>query len=300
MSSTGRPLAADARSGVNAARWVCERVEAGRVLVDEVLVDGTPPEQQVGHAVEHLEVALRREGVVLGRRHRRLGAPGVEHDDLGFVGVAGDALPHDRVGDGQVRADQDDDVGLLEVGVGVGRGVEAEGLLVGDHGRGHALAGVAVAVADAHAEATEGAEQRHLLRRHLAGGQERHRVGAVIGLHLLHARHERVEGDVPGHRFQRAAGTAPQHRRRRPVGRLHRRQRLPPLRAGHAEVHRVVHGGRDVHGLAVDQVHVERAPGRSSSRTPPTSCARERSGSAPAPARSPPAVRASSAVRGPS
>ena len=46
-----------------------------------------------------------------------------------------DALPQDRMGDAQVRADEHDHVGLLEVGVGVRRRVEAERLLVGDDRR---------------------------------------------------------------------------------------------------------------------------------------------------------------------
>jgi hypothetical protein len=56
------------------------------------------------------------------------------------------------VGDAKVRPHEHDDVRLLEVGVGVGRGVEAERPLVGDDRRGHALPRVAVAVDEAHAE----------------------------------------------------------------------------------------------------------------------------------------------------
>ena len=76
-------------------------------------------------------------------------------------------------------ADEHEHVGLLEVGVGVRRRVEAERLLVGDDRGGHALARVAVAVHHAHAELGERAEQRQLLGRHLAGAEERDRLRAV-------------------------------------------------------------------------------------------------------------------------
>ena len=80
----------------------------------------------------------------------------------------------------EVRADQDDAVRLLEVLIRVRRGVEPERLLVGDDGRGHALAGVAVAVDHPHAELRDRAEQRHLLGRDLARAQEGDRLGAVL------------------------------------------------------------------------------------------------------------------------
>ena len=84
------------------------------------------------------------------------------------------------MGDAQVRADEHEHVGLLEVGVGVRRRVEAERLLVGDDRRGHALPRVAVAVHHAHAELGERAEERHLLGRHLAGAEEGDRLGPVL------------------------------------------------------------------------------------------------------------------------
>ena len=59
------------------------------------------------------------------------------------------------MGDAEVAPTSTMHVGLLEVGVGVGRGVEAERLLVGDDGGGHALPRVAVAVDHAHAELGE-------------------------------------------------------------------------------------------------------------------------------------------------
>ena len=83
------------------------------------------------------------------------------------------------MGNADVRPDQDDAVRFLEVLIGVRRGVETKRLLVGHDGRRHALAGIAVAVNDSHAELGEGPEQRHLLGRDLARAHEGDGVGAV-------------------------------------------------------------------------------------------------------------------------
>ena len=70
----------------------------------------------------------------------------------GLVLVAEDPLPKDRVRNAEVGSDQHDHVGFFEIGVGIGRGVEAERLFVGGDGGGHALAGIAVAMDHPHAE----------------------------------------------------------------------------------------------------------------------------------------------------
>ena len=121
------------------------------------------------------EAVEQRRGRILGRSGRCCVAAiavSVRRGSMtmisGSMRIAHHALPQDRMGDAQVRADQDDAVGLLEVLVGVRRGVEAERLLVGDDRRGHALPRVAVAVDHAHAELRQGPEQGHLLGGDLA------------------------------------------------------------------------------------------------------------------------------------
>ena len=163
----------------------------------ELGVDPAMGDQAVGDPVEQREVRLRREGVVLGGGGCGFGGAGVDDDDLGGVRIAADPLPHDRVGNAEVRSDEHDHVRLLEVGVGVRRRVEAEGLLVGDDRRGHALAGVAVAVDHAHAELRKRAEHCHLLGRDLAGGDERHGLGPVTLLDGLEAFGQRGRSGGP-------------------------------------------------------------------------------------------------------
>ena len=76
----------------------------------------------------------------------------------------------------------------------------------------------------------------------------------------LHPRDERVDRRVPVDRRETTVRAA-QQRRGRAIRRAERDERLPSLRAGHAEVHRVVGRRRDVDGVAVAKVDVERAAG---------------------------------------
>ena len=185
--SGGTPLSCSTRSRVKSATNRAKSSNPSVCSATKPVSTAPIADEQVGQPVEQGEVGLRSQGDVLGGGHRRLGAPGIDDDDRRVVRVRRDAVPHDRVGHAEVGADEDDHVGRLEVGVGVGRRVEPERLLVGDDGRRHALAGVAVAVLGAHAELGQRAEQRHLLGRDLAGRDERDRVGAVLGLDRLHA-----------------------------------------------------------------------------------------------------------------
>ena len=160
-------------------------------------------------AVEQRQVRLRADRQVERGRHRRLGPARVDDDDLRAVRVPRDPLPEHRVGDAGVRADQDDAVRLFEVLIRVGRGVEPERLLVGHDRRGHALAGVAVAVDHAHAELRDRPEQRHLLGGDLARAQEGDRLGAVLRLDRAeprgHRRHRLVPVDRPAPAVARRA-----------------------------------------------------------------------------------------------
>ena len=126
-------------------------------LGEGVVVETVVANDAVGEGVEESEVGLGGERDVASGHLSRLGAARVENDDFRVALVAHDALPHDGMSDGGVGTDEDEGVGFFEVGVGVRGGVEAEGLFVGNDGGGHALAGVAVAVFDAHSELGKGA-----------------------------------------------------------------------------------------------------------------------------------------------
>ena len=162
-----------------------EVLEFQRVCVNVAAVDPTFLDQNVRQSVEQRQVRLRRQRQMLRRRHRGLRPSRVDHDDFRLMRIAQHPLPHDRMGDAQVRADQHNYVRLFKVGVGVRRRVEAERLLVGDHGRGHALARVPVAVNHADAEFRQCAEKGHLFAGDLPRAQEGDRLGAVSALNLF-------------------------------------------------------------------------------------------------------------------
>ena len=180
----------------------------------------------------------------------------------GELRVAHHPLPEDRVGDAEVRADQDDAVRLLEVLIGVRRGVEPERLLVGHDRRRHALAGVAVAVDHPHAE---------LGQRARAGPSPRWRSGRCSG-----RRPSRRRAPPGSHRNRavivvsavcqstgrRRPSVAAQQRHGRAVGGVEHGQGFPALGAGHAAVDRVVGRRREVDRLAVAEMDGQAAAGR--------------------------------------
>ena len=99
---------------------------------------------------------------------------------------------------GDVGADEEDDIGVLHVGVGARRAVGAEGELVAGDGRGHAESGVAVVVAGAEAELDELAEGVELLGEELAGADDAEGFVAVALLNVAEALDHGVESFVPG------------------------------------------------------------------------------------------------------
>ena len=70
--------------------------------------------------------------------------------------------------------------------------------LIGDDGGGHALAGVAIAVFDAHPEFGEGAEEGHFFGGDLAGGNEGDGVLSVGGLDFFEFVGKDLAGEIPG------------------------------------------------------------------------------------------------------
>src|SRR5438445_708905 len=129
-----------------------ERFKSGGVPDDVIALNPAICNQDVCQAIEKCKVALWFEGNMLCRRHGGFRLARVHHDDFRPVLVPHDALPHDRVRDARVCADEHQHVALLKIRVGERRRVKPERFLVGDVRRGHALARVAVAMQPAYAE----------------------------------------------------------------------------------------------------------------------------------------------------
>jgi len=193
---------------------------------------------------------------------RGFGFARVDDDDIGVPFVTGEALVEDGVGDGEIGSDEDDGVRFFEVGVGVGGGVEAEGLFVGDDGGGHALAGVAVAVFNAHAEFGEGAEESHFFGRNLSGGDKGNGVFAVFFLDFLEGVAEDFGREVPGDFLGFFVWPIPEKGGGGAFFGVETAEGFPAFGAGHAEVNGVASGGGEADGFAFVEVEVELAAGR--------------------------------------
>ena len=164
--------------------------------------------QDVDQAVDEREVRPRLERQVQVGQHRRLRDARID-DDQRLAGVGLEPLPQDRMVVGDVGADEQDDVGALEVFVGAGRAVAAERALVAGDRRGHAQRGVAVVVARAEAELHQLAERVELFGDELAGADDADRLRAVRRLHVAEPADHRLDRDVPAHTLQRRVRRCP-------------------------------------------------------------------------------------------
>lgn len=150
-------------------------------LRDELFVDVPSISDQSEQAVEQCHVGAGADGQVQVSLLRRRSKPWVDHDQFraGF-----DPVHHpqeeDGVAVGHVCADDQEDVGVIEVVVATRRAVGAEGLLVARSGTGHAQPGVRLD--EVRAEVALGQFVRQVLRLqgHLTRHVERDGVVAVL------------------------------------------------------------------------------------------------------------------------
>ena len=172
------------------------------------------------------------------------------------------ALPHDRVGDAEIRAEEDEHVALLEIRVGVGRRVEAKGLLcrrrddVAMHWR--VLPSQWIKPMPNFPERPRNAisSVTDLARAEPGDG-----FRPVLSLDLFEALAEEHHRALPIDRFQLAAGSFRRSGVVARSGRCERRERLPAFRTGHPEVHRVMRVRAEVDRLPIPQMDIQPAAG---------------------------------------
>jgi hypothetical protein len=155
-------------------------VEAIRVFRDVVTIDQAIANENVRDAVDKRDIAAWLDWKMNVGHHRGLGDTRIDDDQRAFL-VALRPIAKDWMIVGDVCADQQDDVGGLEVGIVAGRAITAEGELISGDGAGYAERGVAVMVRRAKAELNELAEGRsrsaHLCQRHSGPARCRCRGG---------------------------------------------------------------------------------------------------------------------------
>ena len=124
------------------------------------------------------------------------GDPRIDHDERKIALLLGLLHPpvDDRVLLRQVGAPGDQTVGMLKILVAPRWSIGAEGALVTGDRRGHAQRGVAVVVIGADQPAGQLAQGVELLGQHLAGGDHRKGVTAILSLNI----HDRIMGPVEG------------------------------------------------------------------------------------------------------
>ncbi len=187
-------------------------LEAGSMGVDIAIVE------RVRFGEMHQQPAEQR-GVRAGRQPQKQvgvlgggGAARIDHDDLGaaLAPVLDHALEQHRMTPGGVRADEDDEVGRLEVVVGAGHGVGAEGAAMAGHRGGHAQPRIGVDVGRADEALHQLVGDVIVLGQQLAGEIEGDRVRAVTLDDALETVGDAVERVGPGNAREAAVGL-PKH-----------------------------------------------------------------------------------------
>ena len=147
---------------------------------DEGVVQIALGVQQVQQAVEQQQIGARTQlqeeiGLLGGG-----GAPGIDDDQPGAaLDPVQQTQEEDGMAVGHVGAADQEEVGAVEVVIGAGRTVGAEGLFVAGGGTGHAQAGIGFELVGADEAPRQLACQVLGLQRHLAGHIEGDGVGSV-------------------------------------------------------------------------------------------------------------------------
>ena len=145
-------------------------------------VAALPRLDSVQQADKQPGITARRQGQMQVGNLAGRGAPRVDHHHLHRRVIRPrlhQSLIKHRVGPGGVRADQHHQVGLLKILVAARDNILPEGALVAHHRRGHAEPGVGVDVRRADKAFHQLVGGVVILGQQLAGGIERHRLGAV-------------------------------------------------------------------------------------------------------------------------
>ena len=215
-------------------------LETGRVCADVVAVERALLGKMHQQAGEQRRVHARRDrqeqvGIGGGR-----GAARIDDHDLcaAFGLVAHHALEQHRMTPGGVGADQHDEIGLVEIGIGAGNGVRAEGAPVAGDRRRHAQARIGVDIGRADEALHQLVGDVVVLGQQLPGEIERDRVGPVAVDDVLEAAGHAIERIIPACARQRSIGL-PQHGMQEPRIERQRFAERGALRAGAALVRRM-------------------------------------------------------------
>ena len=149
---------------------------------------------------EERDVAVGGDGEMeVGRLGGRR-SPRIDDDDAQagpLLARGNQALVEHRVAPGEVRSDEDDEVGLLQILVAAGHHVGAESTAVAGDRRRHAQARIGVDIGRADEALHQLVGDVVVLGEQLAGNVEGDRVRPVLGDRTSETAGDRVEGHVP-------------------------------------------------------------------------------------------------------
>ena len=111
------------------------------------------------------------------------------------------ALVQDRMAPGRVAADQDQQVGLLQIFIAAGHDVAAEGALVAGHAGGHAQPRIGVDIGGADEALHQLVDDVVVLGEQLTGDVEGDRIRPVLPDDLAETVGHMVERGIPAHRL---------------------------------------------------------------------------------------------------
>ena len=172
-----------------------------RVLLDERCVEAAREADLEEQREQQRDVGAGQDGQVDVGDLGGASAPRVHDDDLDAVAVGAlprlDAVEQDRVAGLDVRAEDQECVGRLDVLVRRGRRVGAEGEVVGGDGARHAQPRVRVLVVGADEALRQLAEEVVVLRRQLPRAVEHDRVRPVLGDVAADRLGDALDGLVP-------------------------------------------------------------------------------------------------------
>ena len=224
--------------------------DAGGVRVDIAVIERVavgemhqqPAEQRGVHAGRNRQEQI---GVLDGR-----GAARIDDDDLGAArALVGDhALVQHRMAPGGVGADQNDEIGLVEIAIVAGHGVGAEGAAMAGDRRRHAQARIGVDIGRAEEALHQLVGDVIVLGEQLAGQIEGDRVRPVLRDGAGKAVRDLVERVVPRQARQCSVALA-RHRMQQARRKPERLAERGPLRAETAEIRRMIGIAGD-HGAA--------------------------------------------------
>ena len=199
--------------------------------IDVFVVERQSVGEMHKQAAEQRRIHARRYGqeqvgVLRGRR-----APRVDHDDFGAARpLVGDhALIQHGMAPSRIGADENDEIGEIEVGIGAGHGIGAEGTAVAGDRRRHAQPRIGVDIAGADEALHQLVGDVIVLGQQLAGEIEGNRIGTVFcngpGEAIGHSAERGIPTDarhgsvrLPHHRMQQARVETERLAQRRTLG----------------------------------------------------------------------------------